>query len=257
MLLSPEPDTENGTEIYDEIVLNPFIDGGEPLKKKAYDDENLIVKNKKAPYLPIPLELISTDDPSYLRKAIFRGGDPQTFHRGKSLLMHASITGRTQIAKILIANGGCVRTIDSIENRNFTAMHYAVRHSRSEIVELLIDRGCSVDIVTPKGVTPLMVAALFGRTEMIVLLARRGTQTINRREESLGKTALHLATEHHHLETVKALLNLGAVKSVKDHNQKIPFDYVTGFPEMENLLRLPEPMMKSSALQKIWGLFGR
>jgi ankyrin repeat protein len=95
--------------------------------------------------------------------------------------------------------------------------------------------GINVDAREPAGgSTPLIVAALFGRTEAATLLIQKGAN-INARKND-GATALHVAAFFCQPDTVQLLLDKGAGVSAKNNSDATPLDLVSGelTPELQN-----------------------
>jgi ankyrin repeat protein len=97
------------------------------------------------------------DDPSL---ASARGA------HGIPLLAHAAMSGRTDIADLLVAHGGG-EGVDS-------ALHGAVAFGHTAMTEWLLARGADVDVRNYEGKTPLRVAVDRGHDEVADLLRRHG-----------------------------------------------------------------------------------
>ena len=80
---------------------------------------------------------------------------------------------------------------------------YAARNGHEAIVEVLLAAGCSVDLPTNNGMTPLMGAAKFNHAGTVELLLEAGA------DKALvcnnGRTALWYAKQHGN-DAVAALL---------------------------------------------------
>ena len=73
---------------------------------------------------------------------------------------------------------------------------------------LLLDRGAAVDARNSEGITPLYIAAQYGRTEVAALLLWRGAAV-----DALAvddSTPLHIASEEGHADVCRVLLQHGA-----------------------------------------------
>ena len=96
--------------------------------------------------------------------------------------------------------------------------------------------GIKVDAREPSGgSTPLMVAALFGRTEAATLLLQKGAKLEARNND--GATALHVAAFFCQPDTAQLLLDKGADITAKNNSGATPLDLVSGefTPELQNI----------------------
>jgi len=107
-----------------------------------------------------------------VRVAAFLDGDPAlaraTGGRRISVLFHAALSGRTEIADLLVAHGG--------GEGAGAALHGAVRPAHIAMVAWLLDHGADVNTPDVEGKTPLRVALDNGHAEIADLLRRRGAR---------------------------------------------------------------------------------
>ena len=102
-----------------------------------------------------------------------------------------------------------MRTIDysKLDGRShdeFTMLHFAAKENKPEIIEFLINSGCSINPVDDEEQTPLHKAAMCGGVESVQLLLERGADV--NKVDSNGHTALHAAIiTGGDIEIVKAL----------------------------------------------------
>jgi hypothetical protein len=90
-----------------------------------------------------------------------------------------------------------------------------------------LEAGTDVDAKEPPGgSTPLLVAAIFGRTDAAKLLIEKGAN-VNASSND-GATALHGAAFFGHAEIVKLLLDKGAKVDAKNIRGETPLDAVAG-----------------------------
>src|SRR5690606_9070865 len=74
---------------------------------------------------------------------------------GRTLLMHAVLASDAspQMVEFLLDHGVPVDAVD--RDQGWSALHFAARDKRSEIVDVLVQRGARVDLVECYGNTPL------------------------------------------------------------------------------------------------------
>lgn len=152
-----------------------------------------------------------------VEKSILKGNNVDKFKNNclESPLELSVILGRTEILKILINNGGDYRLKDS---KGFSLLHIAVIVGKIETINLLLDY-ISPNIVTSScpsseifGITPLMIAASSGKTNLTKLLLQNGANpniTDSRGENSLDY-ATRICNEKIKKEIAQLLLDYGA-----------------------------------------------
>lgn len=88
-------------------------------------------------------------------------------------LMEAVITGRLQIAKLLLDRSS---DIDAQDCNGYSALHFAAQDYQVAAARLILDAGSEVDIQDKYGNTPLWRAVFnsAGRGEIIQLLVAHG-----------------------------------------------------------------------------------
>ncbi len=84
---------------------------------------------------------------------------------------------------------------------------------------LLLDSGVQVNARDPSGWTPLHLAAMSGRNDLVSILLDNGAE-VNAREEQEQKTPLHLAAARENKDLTSLLLDNGAEVSSKDWEGK-------------------------------------
>ena len=87
---------------------------------------------------------------------------------------------------------------------------------------LLIERGTKVDLRDSKGRTPLMIAAISGKTDVAELLLRAGADPLAE-EPTFYDTPLYVAAMNGHLDFVKMMLSRGvSVNFQNTHTGETP-----------------------------------
>eukprot|EP00300_Choanocystis_sp_HF-7_P007774 c15502_g1_i1.p1 GENE.c15502_g1_i1~~c15502_g1_i1.p1 ORF type:complete len:279 (+),score=42.53 c15502_g1_i1:217-1053(+) len=97
--------------------------------------------------------------------------------------------------------------LDEVEER-YTAMHWAAKLGKLEVISLLSELGCSIHALDHFEYTPVAIAAQAGQAQAIKLLHELGANvnTIG----SDGYTPAHAAVVYGRTEALEALLELGA-----------------------------------------------
>ncbi len=91
----------------------------------------------------------------------------------RGALFHAVLSDKLKIAQLLVNNGANVNDIDHLANRPL--MQAAHNKSDSfEIIKLLVDHKANIDAQNKYGHTALMIAAGYGRTDIVLALRRNG-----------------------------------------------------------------------------------
>ena len=111
------------------------------------------------------------------------------------------------MAKLLIENGAEVNTLS---NYDATPLHIATVFGRIDIVTYLIEEAQGdVNRVNKGNVTCLNLAGIHGSVELIAYLLQQPGVDINHQSNSLhdGYTTLHWVVEGNKIEAVKLLLS--------------------------------------------------
>lgn len=96
--------------------------------------------------------------------------------------------------------------IDSVEELfNCTALHYAVFHNRSDIVNVLCEKGADLNIQNKHGLSPVLCAADKNFTSIVRTLVKFGANI--RVTDNQGFSLLHKAVLSSNLDLVQFLLS--------------------------------------------------
>ncbi len=194
--------------------------------------------------------------------------------KGMLPLAMAANRGQLDMIRLLLQRGADVNAFSGV---GFSALHYSAESGNVEAARLLLSHHADVNTRKPKsyeidpGTTPLHVSASNGRLEMSQFLVEQGAE-INAVEysplvkgfshwrepkpglpSSYGRTPLHYAAMHNHLEVAEFLLKHGADVNQRDLYDWTALDYASdvsvgryftpfdkpktsAFPEMEKLL---------------------
>ena len=119
----------------------------------------------------------------------------------------AAFFGKTEIARILLAEGALVDTY----GRNGLAnqpLHAAAAGRHIEVCRVLLAAGADVDATQHGGFTPLHEAAQSGDVELAELFLSAGADPTIRAED--GRTAAELATDAGHADLAARLREVAA-----------------------------------------------
>ena len=92
-------------------------------------------------------------------------------------------------------------------DRGVQAIHVAAQHGQVEALQLLLERGVSVEAQDLEGMTPLFYAAHGGQLEALQYLVTAGANPSHL--EGQGRSALYWAANVGQIEVLKLLLQLG------------------------------------------------
>lgn len=96
-----------------------------------------------------------------------------------------------------------------------STLHYAAQGPSLDAVKYLINKNVKVDSTDIYGQTPLHIAALFGRASIVEYLVKETNLPVSAIDNNC-RTALHLAAQSGHKESVQILLSLGASNTACD-----------------------------------------
>jgi ankyrin repeat protein len=96
-----------------------------------------------------------------------------------------------------------------MDKRGWTALHWAAE-AGADMVKLLLSAGAFAMATTPKGKTPLMLAAIKGYGSVAKALLKYMDRRELEATDRTGRTALHWAAGHNRAEMVTRLIAAGA-----------------------------------------------
>jgi len=106
--------------------------------------------------------------------------------------------------------------VDLLDNNGMAALHCAVHVDRPDLIAFLHKCGAQVDVGSEHhDATPLMIASELGRTECLKQLLELGADVGAR--DVRGFPAIHAAANTGHLQTVRLLLEHGAMANENVH----------------------------------------
>jgi ankyrin repeat protein len=116
---------------------------------------------------------VQFDHPSVVREMLLLGVDPNARRSDGVTQLHvAAQMGFTEVVQVLVENGAGVDVVS--EPGGFTPLLSAVAAEHLEVVKELLRLGASVSAVDRAGLTPLMLAATLGKMEILQELVAHG-----------------------------------------------------------------------------------
>jgi ankyrin repeat protein len=145
-------------------------------------------------------------------------------------ILEASRQGPDQTAAA-IKRGEDLQKRDEIGN---TALHWAARSGKTDVMQILLRNGMSIDAANHLGHTPLHLATTAAAAD--VLLEAGASTAIT---DNNGATPLHLAAHDGRTEVSVSLLAHGADVTITDAQNRTPLDVAIaeGQIEVANLLK--------------------
>jgi ankyrin repeat protein len=132
---------------------------------------------------------------------------------------------------------------EPLDAQGSTALIIAIEHNHSNIADFLIEEGADIDRERSDGFTPLMAAAIDGRTDIVGLLLSEdvdiGAMTNMNYEAGEGWTALMLASQEGHSDTVGMLLFDMGDDALAEQKIDDAYDIAVaaGHPDVASLIR--------------------
>jgi ankyrin repeat protein len=158
-----------------------------------------------------------------VKKLIDKGENPNySAKNGMTPLEVAIRIQNSDALNMLLATGNI-----SLEYEDSTMSYFilACMLNSKDIVESLLDYGCSINDTLYNGYSALMAACSFGSLDIVKLLLKKGVN-IEQKRDIDGITALMMAAFDGNLEKVRLLLKYNANKDVIDKKGNRAFDYV-------------------------------
>ncbi|NXR01034.1 ASB3 protein, partial [Sagittarius serpentarius] len=135
------------------------------------------------------------------------GADPnEVTTEATTPLFLAVENGHADIVKLLLQHGANVKGPHSWSGWN--SLHQASFQGCTEIMKILLEKGASKECKDDFGITPLFVAAQYGKLESLRLLVSHGAD-VNCQAKDRA-TPLLIAAQEGHAECVELLLSKGA-----------------------------------------------
>lgn len=199
------------------LVLNAIVwsAGLEVPAEGVESAEPVMAKNKTL------LHAIAKGDAKDVCNHLLLGADVNQKNRqGWTPLHFATVRGKTECAKVLVAKGA---KFDPRTGAQKTPLHLAADRGFLEIAMLLVESGATLGAQDDEGWSPLHYAAEKDRVEVAAYLVEKGAEVDLRSKR--GGTPLHEASASASPKMIHLLLENGADKNIKATNGKTPLDY--------------------------------
>jgi len=116
--------------------------------------------------------------------------------------------------------------LDDRDRLGRTPLHLAALRGRRDLVGYLIERGARADVRDTRGVTPLHLAAESGAPRVVMRLLTAGVPIDGRDRQ--GRTPLHWAGRENQREIGLLLVSLGADVEAHGRNGRSPLGWLAG-----------------------------
>lgn len=151
----------------------------------------------------------------HIRQGVYNDLLPPTIYRRNDLLGEVmKPNGAMDKGKVLslIAEG---KGFDERDEDGARVIHHAAKNDRTELIDLLAEKGAGINAMAYNGETALHYAAKGGRCKAVKSLLDRGAD-INAASKVTKKTPLHLAIEYDHEALAIDLLEKGADSNARN-----------------------------------------
>lgn len=159
---------------------------------------------------------------------------------------------RRAIAALLIEHGADVSATDG---RQVTPLHMAAMKARMELLPLFLSAKADINAKNRHEQTPLHTAAIFNRPKVIRWLIKHKADISAK--DKMGDTALHKAVERFRKEATVVLIEIGADPNTKNDRWRTPL-HLTALAgpseeEVDALMAtVAEALLKRGADPKAW-----
>ena len=125
---------------------------------------------------------------------------------GMTALHWAAYHGDTEIADLLVHAGA---SVNAANRYGVTPLALACTNGDAPMIELFLKAGADPNAALPGGESPLMTAGRTGKVDAVKVLLARGA-AVDGKDERRGQTALMWAAAEGHAAVVQELLSAGA-----------------------------------------------
>lgn len=183
---------------------------------------------------------MNVDVHAYTPLSVVGGPDrpaERAVEEAETLLLRAACVGDVQAIHHIMSVGYC--DVDQSDKNGRNALHWAVARGHLQVAEVLVTTyHASLDIVTHDSESPLMLAVLTNRLDIVKTLVSYGAQLQHTNQQ--GASALHLAAGLGQVDLVAELIGQGAWAELEDNEGESPLFYAireSHLPVVELLLQ--------------------
>lgn len=156
------------------------VDGLQRLAQRGFD------LNTLSPDGQHPLYLALRDEADRVALFLLSRPEVKVEHRnakGESPLMMAALKGKPELVRRLIQRQA------EVNKPGWAPLHYAASHASERsvaVVHLLLEHHAFIDAQSPNGSTPLMMASMYGHSQVARLLLESGADPNMKNEQGLS-----------------------------------------------------------------------
>ncbi|XP_068673676.1 transient receptor potential cation channel subfamily A member 1-like [Montipora foliosa] len=140
---------------------------------------------------------------------------------GLSAMHYAARRNKKEVMQVLIDYGADLNVIASMGNKRLTPLHYAAWFNASEAVECLIQNGANAESSSAFGQKPLHCAVSRASAELVKTMLTKGKANPNSLDNQ-NFSPLHLATQRGRLDMIQILLTYGADFRAQNDESETP-----------------------------------
>jgi ankyrin repeat protein len=164
----------------------------------------------------------------------------------------AAMTGQTNAVAFLVAHGADVNDAGFMKMTPLAdlAMYGTTNdHQCAEVATILLTHGAEVDPVDSSGLTPLMHAVEFRKTQLARVLLEHGARQNLTYKGAFSETPLHMAIRRNDNELVAVLLRFNPPLTVADNNGATPLSLAEQSSKTDIAAMIRQVSPKSEASQ--------
>ena len=191
--------------------------GGSKEKKDKKEIETSVDKESSTGERQL-IDLIRDGDDQAIEKALKLDFDINyTDENGQTALHAAAAKKDANTIRILLSR---IDNVDPLDNNGKTPLLIAVENAHSSVVSVLMDNNADPTIKDKAGVSPAALA--LEKSEELARLVLRGNTARTMRID--GATLLHLAAAEGKVNSIKLLLELGALPETRNDKGELALD---------------------------------
>jgi ankyrin repeat protein len=190
------------------------------------------------------VEVLATGDIEATKTLLDNGANPNGSENAteRRPLLLAAHAGLTNMVELLLHYGASLEILDCV---GLSALHWASKADHLETTRLLLSRGAEVDRFGSDEKTALHSAVLADQILMVELLIDNGAD-VNIPEGTYGQTPLILAARSSFVGLVRLLISKGANPRLRDREEMTALDWARSISFQEVIALLEESMRQTT-----------